>query len=317
MDFDRAAARQGGVVTHEQAIELGVSESEIRSNLRNRRWRRIHRGTYLTFGGPIPRASLIWAAVLAVGDDAAASHSTAGELWGICAPEVGPIHIAVPLAHGRSRTFSGVTVHRMTRWESAVHPTVVPPMTRVDETVLDMIQVARCEDDVISVLSQACGRGLTTPSRLRDTAYDRPRLRWRLVVYDALRDIQDGVRSPLESRYRRHVELAHGLPTGFRQAPARDLDGGRIYRDVRYAEFRTIVELDGRAVHPIEDRSRHLRRDNSAATAGEVVLHFGWSDVAERPCETAAAVALAVRAGGWTGRLKRCKQGCRVSDRMR
>jgi hypothetical protein len=49
----------------------------------------------------------------------------------------------------------------------------------------------------------------------------RARVRWRADMLQALEDVADGVHSPLEYRYLRDVERAHGLPTGKRQAHAR------------------------------------------------------------------------------------------------
>ncbi|MEV8516706.1 hypothetical protein, partial [Dactylosporangium sp. NPDC051484] len=70
------------------------------------------------------------------------------------------------------------------------------------------------------------------------------------------------------------------------------------FRDVEYAAFDTVVELDGHAYHPGEHRRRDRLRDNESATEGCRTLRYGWTDVAA-PCSTAVQVARALRAGGW------------------
>jgi very-short-patch-repair endonuclease len=76
-----------------------------------------------------------------------------------------------------------------------------------------------------------------------------------------------GVHSNLEWRYVRHVERPHGLPKAERQS---ELTGGSrsAYHDNRYAEFRVIVELDGKAWHLAERRWTDIHRDNFAARSG-------------------------------------------------
>ncbi len=101
--------------------------------------------------------------------------------------------------------------------------------------------------------------------------------------------------------YARGVEKAHGLPGGVRNLPE-GRAGRRRYRDVRYRRWRLVVELDGRAAHPEEDREHDDLRDNElVAQEGTRTLRYGWRSVVTRPCATAAQVAAVLGAGGWTG----------------
>ncbi len=75
-----------------------------------------------------------------------------------------------------------------------------------------------------------------------------------------------------------------------------------------------VVELDGRAAHPITEAFRDLRRDNSLVLAGETVLRFGWVDVATRPCAVAGQVGQVLRRGGWAGRPRPCGPRCGIAD---
>jgi hypothetical protein len=85
------------------------------------------------------------------------------------------------------------------------------------------------------------------------------------------------------------------------------------YHDVRYRRWSTVVELDGRAAHPVEEAFRDFRRDNRVVVAGDVVLRYGWRDVACHPCEVAAQVAEVLQARGWPGPPRVCGSGCPVN----
>ncbi len=312
MDFAELIEVQAGVVSLAQALNHGYTESKVRHMVESKRWQRMHRGVYATFSGPIGRRSAIWAAILGAGHDAVISHYTAAEWNGLKSTSRHSIHVTIP-GNQRCRSLLGVTVHRSDRIMATRHPTRVPPQTRIEETILDLTDLSTSADHVVGLISAACGQRLTTAWALHQTALCRPRLKWRELVDAALSDVSDGAHSPLERHYYRDVEGAHGLPGGIRQA-ATDTDGGRIYQDVHYAGFSTVVELDGRAVHPVDDRSRYYRRDNAAAVRGDVVLHFGWSDVTQRPYGTAERVAIALRNGGWRGSVIKCNKPCMIQS---
>jgi hypothetical protein len=124
-----------------------------------------------------------------------------------------------------------------------------------------------------------------------------------------LQDAADGVHSPLERQYVHGVERAHGLPPARRQARRRHGSGTR-YLDNLYEPFALCVELDGNAAHPAEGRWRDTRRDNANLTQGTRTLRYGWPDVTEYRCRTAAEVAEILRRQGWTGTLRRCGPAC-------
>ena len=105
------------------------------------------------------------------------------------------------------------------------------------------------------------------------------------------------------------VERAHGLPPARRQARRRHGSGNR-YLDNLYEPFGLCVELDGNAAHPAEGRWRDTHRDNANLVQGARTLRYGWPDVTEYRCRTAAEVAEVLRRQGWTGTLRRCGPAC-------
>jgi len=192
------------------------------------------------------------------------------------------------------------------------HPTLLPPQTRVEDTVLDLTDAARDERGVIDVVLRACQRRLTTAARINLRAAGRKRMRWRRLVDEVLADVREGVQSALERRYLRDVERAHGLPGGRRNA-GEGRPGRRRYRDVRYPRLGLVVELDGRAAHPEEWKEHDDLRDNELVAAdGTVTLRYGWRAVTADACATAAQVARVLRTNGWRGAMTTCPACCRT-----
>ena len=132
----------------------------------------------------------------------------------------------------------------------------------MEETVLDLAELARSFDDAFFWLSAACSNRLVTPDQIRASAGCRKKLRWRADLAAALEEISDGIMSNLERQYVRNVERPHGLPRPKREARMRQ--GARSANlDNLFAGFGVAVELDGRAAHPVETRWQDIHRDNT------------------------------------------------------
>jgi hypothetical protein len=221
------------------------------------------------------------------------------------------IHVSVSRQTGSLRV-GGIVLHYSARLPAARHPARTPPQTRIEDTVLELAELAElagCAEDAVGWGIRACQQRLTKPELLREVMTQRARLRWRGDLAEALTEVRKGVHSCLERRYLRNVERAHGLPAGNRQilivrGPS------RAYEDVRYRDYDTCVELDGAEAHPAGSRWRDTRRDNANAADGIITLRYGWADVAYRPCTVAAEVARALQRRGWTGTLRRCGPRC-------
>ena len=307
---------QSGVIARWQAASAELDRTAMDAELRWGRWQPLYRGVYAAFTGQPGRESLLWGAVLRAGPGAALSYYTAAELDGLADGRADAIHVTVPAGRQisvsrreRARAAPHVIVHQSARLADALHPVRIPPRTRVEETVLDLVQAASDFGSALAWPVAACARRRTTRAALLLAIRARPRMRWRAELTGALDDIGNGVHSILEFRYLRDVERAHGLPAAARQA--RMPRGSRSqYLDNLYAEFGVAVELDGRAAHRAEDHWRDARRDSYLAGSGIITLRYGWADVAERPCLVAADVARVLRRRGWTGRLVYCRPAC-------
>lgn len=304
------AQSQAGVVSYKQLCGLSISRATARTQVRAGRWRRVHLGVYATFTGPLPDLARVWAALLYAGEHAVASHQTAEWLCGLRADL--PRRLTVSVPHGlRPPSRPEVLVRQCRPLPARLHPVRAPPQTTVEDTVLDLVDDARSERHVIDVVLRACQQRRTTPRRLRAAASRRTRLRWRALVQDLLGEAGEGVTTPLERCYMRDVERAHDLPRGMRNR-SEGPRGRRRYRDVRYRRWQLIVELDGRAAHPEEEREHDDIRDNGGVERRERTLRYGWRSVTGASCQVARQVCGLLEQGGWSGQPTRCGPDCTI-----
>jgi very-short-patch-repair endonuclease len=299
---------QRGVLARWQAPAVELKPTTINSLLRSGRWQPLQRGVYATFSGQPSRDAELWAAVLRVGPKAVLSHQTAAELDGLTSTQSEVIHVKVPDGKHIER-IPGIRLHRSERLAEARHPSRTPPRTRIEETVLDLTQTAKNIDAAFGWLCQGCGSRLTTSDLLLTALHQRCKVRWRPILASALQDIGDGAQSVLEVRYVRDVERPHGLPRARRQAKV-TRSSGRIYLDNLVDRYRTCIELDRKAAHPVAERWRDIARDNASAADGITTLRYGWPDVTQHSCQTAAQIAEVLRSRGWTGQPTPCGWSC-------
>jgi hypothetical protein len=272
-------------------------------------WQRLHRGIYATFSGEPGREAVLWAAILWAGPGAMLSHQTAAELARITDRRSQLIHVTIP-SERRIATAAGIAIHFSARANKALHPALLPPQTRIEETVLDLAGAASSVDDACAWVARAIGSRRTTQAKLRQAMELRSKMRWRPELTELLSADAAGLHSLLELRYHRDVERPHGLPGGIRQVRFRAGEHNE-YRDLLYRAYLTAIELDGRLAHPGDERWTDIRRDNAAAADGIVTLRYGWPDVTKRPCQVAAEVDQVLAGRGFTG-ARPCSSGCPV-----
>lgn len=308
---------QSGVVDHSQVQRAGLSKRAVAHRLKSGKWRRMHRGVYATFTGPVQREAKLWAAVRRAGPGAMLSHETAAEVHGLVDKPATKIHITVPANRrpAQHRPIRGVVIHRSDQSLPARLPEWKVPRTRIEDTVLDLVATAKTFDEAYSWISRALSERLATADMLRAALANRRRIRWRTLLNEALSDAEDGIYFPLERRYAHDVERAHGLPKAERQA-RRTVGGRTHYKDNWYAEYGICVELDGAAYHPPEQIRRDRDRDNVNLWVDDArTYRFTLVDVTEKACESAAMVAASLRRHGWQGRPHPCRRpGCKVGQ---
>lgn len=310
---------QRGIVDTAQTRQVRIPVKAVRHRLESGRWRRMHRGVYATFTGEIPREAKLWAALKRAGTGAMLSHETAAELHGLTDRPSRHIHITVSRSRrpAQQKPIRGVVIHRSDVSRPQRLPEWLLPRTRVEDTVLDLVAAAATFDEAYSWVSRAVAERLVAVPMLRAALADRTRMRWRAWLTDALADAEDGVQFPLERRYARDVERAHGLPKAVRQA--RSTLGSRThYKDNLYEKYGICVEIDGPTYHRAGQVQEDKDRDNLNLAAADIKTYrFGPVNVTERACESAAMVAESLRRNGWKGQPHPCRRpGCTAGRRV-
>lgn len=101
----------------------------------------MHAGVYAVFSGEPGRAAVLWAAVLRAGPGAMLSYQTAAELAALTDTPGMPVHVTIPDCR-RITSIPGLVIHVSGRAGQARHPALTPARTRIEETVLDLTQLA-------------------------------------------------------------------------------------------------------------------------------------------------------------------------------
>jgi very-short-patch-repair endonuclease len=293
------AAAQCGVLGAVQLTDLGFSLRSAERLVTQRHWRRLATGIYSVGPGDPPWRALAWAGLLLGGTRSRLGYEAAGHLWGIVDDEPRSITVLVPMGRDivdRERW----VFRREAQGVRDPRSPGAPSRTTIEDTVVDLCRRVH-EREVLDIVTKAVQTRRTSARRILRCVDGRVRVSHRRHLHHLLDDVVEGAQSALELRYLNHVERAHGLPQATRQARARR---GRAFRDVRYDEYATLVELDGQG--HARQVLRDARRDNSALLDGEVTLRYGWADVTERACQVAWEVAAILSVRGWTGLPVRC-----------
>jgi len=251
------------------------------------------RGVYALSGTPSWRG-LAWAGLLFGGGESVLGLETAAHLHGLIPQPPATISVWV----GRSAQPSALAGWQFIRGERRGRGELA--RTSVEDTILDL---ARHSDDeaLCRLMADAISARLTTSRHLLAVLGRRGHQPKRRLIEDVLADVSEGAKSPLERRYVRDVERAHGLPKGLRQANAR-----RYLSDVRY-DLGLIVELDGRQYHRGMKEFDDMWRDNELTLDGARTFRFGAPHVTGGACQTARLVGNTLMALGWPGPLTPCR----------
>lgn len=306
--FRSRAIRQDAVATTAQLTAWGFTRSLTARRVARGDWQRLLPGVVALQSGPASWRQRARAALLYAGAGAALSHGSAAYVREVVTTPGPDIHVTVPHAR-RVAPQRGLVVHRRRHmpWAGGGLRAV-----EADDAVVALAAQARTDDELVGLLCDAVRAGVH-PQRLLLRAGEQPRLRHRALLVAMLDEVAEGIESPLEHRYRRDVEIAHGLPRA--TAQKRERVGGRWIRADRvYAGLGVRTELDGQLAHPFGATDDDVWRDDAVLIAsGDVTLRYRWRHVAVTPCDTALQVVDALAARGWQGRPRPCRPGCPVA----
>jgi predicted transcriptional regulator of viral defense system/very-short-patch-repair endonuclease len=283
------AARQHGVVTRAQLLEIGVSPAAVTRRLKSGRLRVLHRGVYVL--GPFgPDRAIEMAAVLAGGSAAALSHTSALRLWDMLSTGARrPVHVSVP-GTGRSGR-PGIVFHR-------VAPLASDECTDVDgiritapgRTIVDVAGMLGSRE-VELALAAAEREGLIGGAELACLPDRYPR-RPGMAMLRALLSEQTEPHFTRSEAERRCLDLlrAAALPR-----PHTNVAIGPYEVDLFWPDDNVAIEIDGRKYHSSRQRFEGDRRkDNWLRTRGIEVIRVTWRQIAHEGTATAVLVGQAL-----------------------
>lgn len=302
----RESVAQYGVISRQQLLRLGFTDSAIQSYLRARRFARIATGVYATFTGELTVEARWWAAVLRCGPGSFLYGGTALSAWGLLRADRDQIEIAVPSDVKRDvepwiRTVR-IRAPRETRTKGDLQ--IAAPA----DALIDATESMTEDSEVLFLIIDSIQQNVVLPRDLNRALVGR-RIQHRKLFREALALFDDGRTTALEFYAQRDVLNAHDLPPNVGQAELM-LEGVRQTVDLLFAEFGLVVELDGKLGHSgVRGAHRDMARDNRAAVKGMVTLRFGWNDVRRGPCRVALQIAEVLIQLGWAGIPRVCSRG--------
>jgi len=269
--------RQHGVIARRQLLALGYSAKGIRHRVSSGRLHVIHRGVYSVGRRSVGPHGRWMAAVLACGDSAVLSHSSAAALWRIGPEQRGVIEVSVRSRHQRRRP--GLLIYRRPSLWPEDHatrhniPVTTPVQTLIDLSLrLDRRAIERA-------INEADKYDLTNPPALRKALDQRP----GEPGVALLRTILDRrtFRLTKEELERRFLPLARkaGLPV-----PLTGQWVNEFEVDFYWPDLELVVETDGLRYHrtPAE-QARDRLRDQAHTAAGLTQLRFTHEQVRYEP----------------------------------
>ncbi len=279
----RLAESQGGHLTHEQLIALGLTRHAIANQIARGSLIRVFRGLYAVGRLPTNPIDRAHGALLACGPRSAISHGSAASLWGIWGDWRYPLELTVV----GDRRLPGLKVHHSRT------------LTVADVTTQHGLTVTSPARTIFDLAPRLTDRRLAR-------AINDLRLR-RLVTLEALDRVTDRLRGcPGGKRIRAIIGASHGEPTrsGFEddwirfaarhQLPDHEMNvhfcGHRV--DVLFAPERLIVELDGWETHRSKQAFEADRGQDAEilARTGVPTIRITRAAFRSRPAEQARLI---------------------------
>lgn len=268
---------QHGVVARDQLTELGYGRHAISHRIKKGMLHPVRRGVYAVGRPSLTKHGRWMAAVLACGDGAVLSHSSAAALWRIGFEQSGLVELSLPsLSH---REVPGLRIHRRAslRQRDLTAEYGIPVTTPI-QTLIDMaLRLDR--HGVERMINEADKYDLVHPPELRG-ALDQ---RQGEPGVACLREILDRrtFRLTKEELERRFLPLATkaGLPV-----PLTGQWVNEFEVDFYWPDLGLVVETDGLRYHrtPAE-QARDRLRDQAHTAAGLTQLRFTHEQVRYEP----------------------------------
>ena len=264
------AGKQHGLITTQQLLECGITQTAIDKRVHRGRLFRVHRGVFSLTPPPLTKHQVWLAAVLAYGPHALLSDISSAELCGYADTSSLIAHVAVPDGSGRHR--EGVSVHRR-----AVDPRDVRRKdgilcTSADRTLIDLAP-HRTESELETLLVAAESLRLLKRNRLAELINER-RGRPGMAKLASIIALEPAfVRSDPELLFL-PIWREAGIERPLVNYPIQ-VEGQVLEVDFAWPSHDFVVELDSQRFHgDWESAERDRRRDLLLALAGRRTQRF-------------------------------------------
>lgn len=290
----KVSSRQRGLITREQALNLGLSEDAVFRRVASGRWWVVFPGVYAISGSPdewmqILLGGCFWGAGVA-------SHRAASAVWGLEGFRDTPVEITTQRRVRSPGT--GVVIHRqaLDRKDRTIFNGI--PVTTPSRTLLDLAAVADLQV-VEAALQDALRKGLTTMFRLR-LLLSRSGGKGKPGVGGLRRLVGDNVtprkitETRLETRLLKIISDAD-LPLPSIQYAIRDGRHLVARLDFAYPGDMFGIEADSFSFHsgPVDFR-RDREKSNALTLRGWRILRVTWDDLVSRPSEVIESIRVSL-----------------------
>ena len=266
------------MISSKQLRALGFNAERIRT-ARGRWLHPIYHGVYSVGTRRVTHRGRVWAALLAYGDGAAASHRSAGALHGFVRQFPMEPEVTIPTAKRRQR---GITLYRRELPADDVTESGGIVLVTAARALLD-IAATRPRDELERALNEAHYLSLFTPWQIPEVIAAHKGWKGTSVLRAIYEDGGFGVtREELERIFGKLLR-AHRLPLPETNVPVR-LGNRIIHPDCVWRDAKLIVELDGGAAHRTASRFHGDRkRDRKLDIDGWTVWRVTWHDLRFEP----------------------------------
>lgn len=276
------AEKSHGLVDRKTTQWAGLSDHYIQLQLEQRRWRQPHPGVYYLNATPMTWRAKVLAAVLGAGDDALASHRTAGLLWGLEGFSGRVIELTVPFTSEPEP--AGAVVHRTRRLLPAADVDGIPA-TSVERTLLDLAGIL--PDRVLEkVVMSALRKELTTADLIALTLAEQGGrgVKGTKRIRRVLESVDEGLTGSVAEVEAVQIIRTAPVTPPVRQHRIRLPNGANAYPDFCWPPPMKIVEVDGYGAHSTPEQLRDdLLRQNMLMDLGWEIRRFSVDRIRNEP----------------------------------
>jgi hypothetical protein len=213
---DLPFARQDAVARLDQLAVAGMSASDVADQIAWGRWQRVGPTVVVAHNAPLTSGQQEWACVLGAGPPAALCGRTAAKHCGLDGWDDGRIHVLVVRGSTPPGLPLPIAVHESRRYVPTrdAHPTRVPPMTRLERSLVDAAAWTQHPRRACGLLIVAVQQRLTQPSRLLAELDTVGRVRHRRLLRRVPADVEGGTQALSEVDFG-HLCRRLGLPAPY------------------------------------------------------------------------------------------------------